>query len=100
MLLFSTYVCKKENKLKILKENYQIIKIQEKVQIKGLILIFCQGIFLQTCRLCPGSGFVTLHTDPDPIFIIQIRIRITEVNTHTIKHCQNIFITKQALYSE
>ena len=66
MLLFSTYVCKKENKLKILKENYQIIKIQEKVQIKGLILIFWQGIFLQTCRLCPGSGFLTLYTDPDP----------------------------------
>ena len=29
--------------------------------------------------VCPGSGFVYLHTDPvpDPTFIIQIRIRIT-----------------------
>ena len=31
--------------------------------------------------VCPGSGsgFVSLHTDPDPTFIIQIRIRITGV---------------------
>ena len=29
-------------------------------------------------RICPGSGseFVSLHTDPDPTFITQIRIRI------------------------
>ena len=25
--------------------------------------------------ICPGSGFVYLHTDPDPTFIMQIRIQ-------------------------
>ena len=31
-------------------------------------------MFLHIYRICPGSGFVSLHTDPDPTFIIQIRI--------------------------
>ena len=33
-------------------------------------------MFLHIYRLCPGSGsrFVSLHKDPDPTFIIQIRI--------------------------
>ena len=83
MLLFSTYVCKKENKLKILKENYQIIKIQEKVQIKGLILTFLDPSSFSTFTiyryvLDPDPDlFVSLHTDPDQTFILQIRIRIT-----------------------
>ena len=51
-----------------------------KAQINGLVNIFCHGMFLHIYRICPGprSGFVYLHTDPDPTFIIQIRIRITD----------------------
>ena len=50
-----------------------------KCQNKGLILIICHCLFLHIYLICPGSGFVSLHTDPvpDPTFIIQIRIRIT-----------------------
>ena len=43
---------------------------------KGLILIICHCLFLHIYRICPGSrsGFVSLHTDPDPTFILQIQI--------------------------
>ena len=54
------------------------LKIKEKILIKGLILIFCHGLFLLIYRICPGSGsgFVNIRIrihflDP------QIRIRIT-----------------------
>ena len=49
---------------------------ERKVLNKGLILIICHCLFLHIFPLCPGygSGFVSLHTDPDPTFIIQILI--------------------------
>ena len=52
--------------------------MQEKFQIKILILSFRHGMFLHIYGISPGSGLVSLHTDPDPTFIIQIRIRITD----------------------
>ena len=43
-----------------------------------LIFIFCHCMFLYIYRLCPGSGFVSLHADPT--FIKRIRIRIIAEN--------------------
>ena len=40
--------------------------------IKGLILIFCHGMFLLIYRT--GICHSLIDTDPDPTFIIQIRI--------------------------
>ena len=39
------------------------------------------GFYTFTICLCSGSRseFLSLHTDPDPTFIIQIRIRITDL---------------------
>ena len=51
-----------------------LLKSIRKVQNKGLILIICHCFFLHIYHICPGSGFVSLQTDPDPTLIIQIRI--------------------------
>ena len=42
--------------------------------------------------ICPGSGFVSLHTDPvpDPIFIIQNQIHITG-NNMVFRIMSNLF---------
>ena len=47
-----------------------------------LILIICHCLFLHIYRMCPGSGsgFVFLHMDPDPTFIVQIWIHKTALN--------------------
>ena len=55
------------------KQNYKYKKkkilMSEKVPIK--ISLFCHAMFLNIYSRCPGSGFVSLHTDPDPTLIIQ-----------------------------
>ena len=81
--IFILTLYKKENKLKILKENYKML---EKVKIKGLIKIFAMACFctftvlyvpymsLIRIRICispNGSGYY--YTNPDP----RIWIRIT-----------------------
>ena len=52
-------------------------KFKECKKKSKLISIFFAIECFCTIRLCPGSGFVSLNMDPDPNFIIRIRIRIT-----------------------
>ena len=61
------YLIKKRNKITNIKKKKNLMS--EKVPIK--ISLFCHAMFLNIYSRCPGSGFVSLHTDPDPTLIIQ-----------------------------
>ena len=61
------YLIKERNKITNIKKKK--ILMSEKVPIK--ISLFCHAMFLNIYSRCPGSGFVSLHTDPDPTLIIQ-----------------------------
>ena len=50
-MLYAYSKYKKEKKLKILTENYKIVR---KVQIKGLVLIFCNGLVWKPVHLSLG----------------------------------------------
>ena len=60
-------------------------------------------MFLHIYRICPGSGseFVSLHADPDPAFIIQIRIRITAYNkpSQSLINIDFKFLTFETVFS-
>ena len=73
------------------KRNYKykekISKMKES-QNERTNLKFCHGMFMHIYCKCPGSAFVSLNTDPDPTFIIQIRIHGSGSRSATLVRTQ------------